>query len=423
MLRVDVKLATAGMTLAMPVRNPNNPNRNLLSAGFTLSAEVIERLKQMLVREVMVRYPGLEALDKYVNPQVLERRGTLARRLEHTFDQIKYEAAANIPYDQYMSELGQLLDNLLGNPAAILFIEEAGAARTSILEHASAVAYMSLLIGVKLDGYLIKQRRTLPPRFARMLGNLGIGAMLHDVGLLKLEPHVLKRHQETGGMDDPAWRAHVRIGHELVRGQVEPTAAVVVLDHHQHFDGSGFPYRRSVEGKPLAPSGERIHVFARITTVADVYDEMRHRPDDVTVPAVRVIRQMLEPARIGWFDPQVLWAFLQVAPPYPPLSPVRLSDGRWAVPVEHNPSDPCRPKVQALAGSGPDAPEFDPGACYDAPVIDLTQTPELHICWSEGQDVSADNFTLPDHLARGGSMNVHAAAIATPEMPETAAAD
>lgn len=396
MLRVEVKLAKPGMTLALPVRNPNNPGRQLLSAGYVLNDEVIDRLKELAVREVVVRYPGLEALDKYISPAVLERRGALARRLEHTLDQVKHRASANIPYETYLSELGGLIDGLLANTAGILFIEEAGSTRTSMLEHASSVAYMSLLIGLKLDSYLIRQRRSLPPRYARMLGNLGLGAMLHDVGLLKLEPHVIQRFEETGNTEDPAWRAHTRIGYELVRGQCEPTAAVVVLDHHQRFDGSGFPYRRGVDGRPSAPSGERIHIFARIAMVADAYDELRHPADGSTVPAVRVMAKMLSNDCLPWFDPQVMQAFVQVTPPYPPMSPVKLSDGRWAVPLEHNVAEPCRPKVQVIPALGDGTPDFDESACYDSPVIDLADHPDLQIVFAEGQDVTADNFVLPD---------------------------
>ena len=399
LLRVDLKLAKAGMTLALPVRNPNNPARQLLAAGYVLNDEVLARLRDLGVREVIVRYPGLEALDKYITPAVLERRGALARQLEHTFDQIKNNASANIAYEVYLAELGGLLDGVLGNPAGIVFIEEAASSRSSMLEHASTVAYLSVLIGLKLDSYLIRQRRSLPPRYARMLGNLGLGAMLHDVGLLKLEPHVIERFEKTRSTDDAAWRAHTRIGYELVRGQVEPSAAVVVLDHHQRFDGGGFPYRRGVDGKPLAPSGERIHIFARIASVADVYDELRHPAEGEVVPSVRVIRQMLSANCMPWFDPQVLSAFVQVAPPYPPMSPVRLSDGRWAVPIEHNIADPCRPKVQVIPSLDNATPDFDPNACYDSPIVDLAEAPELQVVWSEGHDVSADNFKLPNITA------------------------
>jgi HD-GYP domain-containing protein (c-di-GMP phosphodiesterase class II) len=381
------------MTLALPVRHPDNRRQVLLHAGFELTTEVIRRLQGMNIRDVLVQYPGLEALDQYINPEVIARRGELMQNLEVTFRNMQRDASANIPYEQYLSQVGELVEKVLSNPASLLFIDEATDCQPGLLEHATAVSYLSLLIALKIDAYIMKQRRALPPRHARALGNLGVGAMLHDVGLLKLEPHIRVRFEETGNMDDPAWRAHTRIGYELVRGQVEPTAAVIVLDHHQRFDGSGFPARRNLQGKAVPLVGERIHVFARIVAAADTYHDLRYA-GAVPTPGVRVLKQMISEKMIGWFDPHVLRALLLVVPPFPPLSPVQLNDGRWAVPLEHSPAHPCEPRVQILTNFT-EAGGFSPAALGDAEQIDLSET-DLRIARAEGQKVLDDFFELPD---------------------------
>jgi HD-GYP domain-containing protein (c-di-GMP phosphodiesterase class II) len=393
-LRVDVKQAKPGMTLALPVRHPSNRRQILLHANFQLSSDLIQRLTDLGIRDIMVRYPGLEALDRFVNPEILSRRSEMLQNVDATFRKIQHDASVAIPYEQYIAQVGELVDKILSNPASLLFMDEAGDCAPGLLQHATAVSYLSLLIAMKIDGYIMKQRRSLPPRHARALGNLGIGAMLHDVGMLKIEPHVLERFEQTGNTDDPAWRAHTRIGYEIVRGQLEPTAAVIVLDHHQRFDGSGFPARRGVQGEPTALSGERIHIFARIVAAADTFHDLRFAAkDQPAAPAVRVLRKMITEPMSRWFDPQVLRGLLLVVPPYPPMSPVQLSDGRWAVPLEYNPLHPCRPRVQILPhflATGTDLPnELD-----DAQQVDLAQS-DLFVAKSEGHDVSKDNFDAP----------------------------
>jgi len=60
----------------------------------------------------------------------------------------------------------------------------------------------------------------------------------------------------------------------MVHGEVEPSAATVVLNHHQQYDGSGY----SGEGN-AALDGQQIHVLARIVALTDQFDRTRHLID------------------------------------------------------------------------------------------------------------------------------------------------
>ena len=74
-------------------------------------------------------------------------------------------------------------------------------------------------------------------------------------------------------------RRHPNYGHQMVKGSLPPAAAQVVLNHHQRFDGKGYPARiDSRTGEELAPlSGRQIPVFSRIALAADVYDAATSR--------------------------------------------------------------------------------------------------------------------------------------------------
>ena len=63
-------------------------------------------------------------------------------------------------------------------------------------------------------------------------------------------------------------------GYDKIHGEVEPTAAVAVLNHHQHYDGSGFPDLMHTNGTRSTSHGQRIHIFPRILHVADLYDRL-----------------------------------------------------------------------------------------------------------------------------------------------------
>jgi len=72
---------------------------------------------------------------------------------------------------------------------------------------------------------------------------------------------------------------------------------------------------------------------------------------------------------------------------------VRLSDGRWAVVMEHNPQHPCRPVVQII----PSPHTLSPNDLPPGEQIDLSQVSndQLQIIKCDGEDVSELNFTLP----------------------------
>ncbi|WP_449357387.1 HD-GYP domain-containing protein [Alishewanella longhuensis] len=66
-------------------------------------------------------------------------------------------------------------------------------------------------------------------------------------------------------------QTHSSIGFNILKNSkrsIIQAGAVIARDHHEKWDGSGYP-----SGK----KGEDIHVFARIAALADVYDALRHR--------------------------------------------------------------------------------------------------------------------------------------------------
>jgi HD-GYP domain-containing protein (c-di-GMP phosphodiesterase class II) len=288
---------------------------------------------------------------------------------------------------------------LIHNPQAALFLDglvESG--DDELMAHSSAVTYLSLLMGLKLAGYLVRQRRRMDAARATGVTSLGLGAMLHDIGVPLLDEDVRQRYMASGDEYDEQYRQHVALGYELVQGNIEPSAATVVLNHHQRCNATDY----SGAGRPVL-EGQRIHVFARIAGLADAFDRLRRPVNAPPRPTVYALATLLAQDVLVGFDPQVVRALLAVVPPYPPGSMVQLSDGRWAVPISHRVDDPCRPSVQIIPDpatlGGDDVPLDEQ--------VDLTQhSPDaLYVTHSDGQDVDSMNFTVPD-LQRAGFVEV-----------------
>ncbi len=380
--------AEPGMVLALPVRNPNEFDRVLLKIGYCLNRPTIERLEELGVKSVWVRCPSLSGLRKFFNEDIIRSQAGIVRQIAGAFDTLQSQVNTKLPYHTYRKSIRDMIGHLVGNPRAAMFLGQLTDIHADgLIAHSSRVTYLSLLMGLKLEGYLVRQRKRINPVIAKEVTALGLGAMLHDVGLVQLSEPVKERYLATGDESEPQWREHPTLGYEMVRGQIDPSAATIVLNHHQRFDGSGYA-GRSIN----VLDRERIHVFARIVGLAEQFDRMLHPPHLPAQPTVNVLRRLLSPEWLVRFDPHVMRALLSVVPPYPPGSAVRLSDGRVGICVDHVPVDPCRPVVRIV----PDLDRIDPDSDLPDETVDLyEEEPTLFVTQCDGQGVSDLNFPKP----------------------------
>lgn len=397
MLRIRLEHAKPGMVLAMPVYHPENRRTALLRAGVELDAHCIPRLAEMKVEDLWIHYPGLEHLVRYVDPLLQKQYRRLIDQLGAATDQAFVQS--NIELDFYSCRRAVLgvLKRLGENQHAQQWLGKIAGADRPFVRHSGNVCVMSLLMGLKLDFYLVRERPRLAPHHARDLTSLGLGALFHDIGMLRLDEKVLGRWNATRDETDPAWRRHVAIGFEMLRGQLEPSAAAIALNHHQRWDGEGFPRRDSFQG-PSRPLKEReVHVLTRIVCAAESFNRVMHPAhapgaDEAgapSIPTVRALKVMLEEGMRKRLDPVVFRALFTVTPPYPPGSLVRLSDGALAAVVEWSPMDPCRPVVELTPSlERRSARRRAPKALR----IDLRKHLELSVAEIDGEDVLEDNF-------------------------------
>jgi HD-GYP domain-containing protein (c-di-GMP phosphodiesterase class II) len=236
---------------------------------------------------------------------------------------------------------------------------------------------------MKLERYLIDERRFKPAREAKDLHLLGLGSLLHDIGKMLVPKEILHKPGRLNAAEMSEMRRHTTYGFEMVRRSVPTSASQIVLNHHQRWDGSDYPGR--IDGRTrerLAPlAGRQIPVFSRIIIVADVYDAATSRRcySDAKLPA-QVLHEMRHRCR-GFFDPVVEAAFYRTVPPFPIGQVVTLSNGIEAAVVDFNADCPARPKVRCLRAPG------EKSASRAHEEIDLNRCHDLEIAWVDGQDV------------------------------------
>ncbi len=391
MLRVPITHAKAGMELALPVFNPRSAARLLLRPGAILEQSTIDRLMELKLPELWMKYPRMEMVSKFVSPKILSSRAEIASGVAEAFDQAGKGMHARMDYTRYQQAMGLLMARLIDDPDAAVFIGEIADYGSPAIRHGANVGYLSMLMGLRLEFYLLRERKRLSPRLAKDVTGLGVAAMLHDVRMTRLKASTLDRWAREHDTSDPEWQEHVQIGYEMLRGQIEPSAASAVLHHHQRFDGSGFPKRTLLDGKEIGIEGSSIHIFARILLVADLYDRLVHPAYSLgdseerlkSRPPVYAIHTLRQEPYISWMDPIVFQSLLSVCPAYAPGTLVTLSTGMKGVVVDWDPRDPCRPEVAEITHFEDDDEML---------IVDLQHDHDIEIITADGHDVRAYNF-------------------------------
>ena len=217
-----------------------------------------------------------------------------------------------------------LLDKLLvdGEMAVRLLTTQSGDRATA---HALNVTVISLLMG-RAFGFTPEE----------ML-DLGVGALLHDVGKLELPDRLRHPDDHFTSAETSAYREHVALG--VAQGRrlgLAPGALLVLAQHHENADGTGFPMRLAVD---------RMTMGARIVSIVNRYDNLCNPPLLARALTPHEAVSLMFAQSREKYDGTVLNAFIKMMGVYPAGSVVQLTDDRYAMVVGVNSSRPLKPRV------------------------------------------------------------------------------
>jgi response regulator RpfG family c-di-GMP phosphodiesterase len=134
---------------------------------------------------------------------------------------------------------------------------------------------------------------------------LFLAAPLHDAGKLGIPDAVLNKPGAHTEAETVIMRSHAEIGRQMFAEHDSPVlkaAAIVAGEHHERWDGLGYPngFR-----------GEQIHIFGRIIALADVFDALTHQRCYKEPWALKRTLQYLLEERGRRFDPELVDLFMQ----------------------------------------------------------------------------------------------------------------
>ena len=227
--------------------------------------------------------------------------------------------------------IGRLANSVIRNPDALMLFSQIKNKDIYEAQHSLRVCILALTMGRQL-GLEIGAIKAL-----------GIGALLHDIGKVRIPDEILKKPEALTKPEIELMKLHVPYGLQVLRSQAPglPTVALDVVGwHHERYDGSGYM---------SGAKGNEISQFGHIGAITDHFDAVTSdRPWRKGIAHHTALMSMYD-QRGKLFHPALVEQFIRSMGVYPIGSVVELNTGEAGVVITRNRSRHLRPRVVLAA--------------------------------------------------------------------------
>ncbi len=219
-----------------------------------------------------------------------------------------------------------LADQVTNNADAMLWLTSLKKKDAYSSLHSVNVAVLTLAFGMHLG---IR---------GQSLETLGLGALLHDVGKVRLPSKLLNKPEPLSPEEWTRAKGHAEVGVEVLQksGGFSKEVLDIVGMHHERLDGSGYPNGLRGSDFPYA---------ARIVALANAYDSLTtNRPYRSARPADEALQELYN-QRESSYGSELVQEFIQCIGIFPVGSLVKLDNGALGIVVGTSPDNRLRPTV------------------------------------------------------------------------------
>jgi len=235
--------------------------------------------------------------------------------------------------------------SILRNPDASVWMTRIQSKDEGTAQHSLNVAALSVVLAKSMN---------LQPR---ELEDVGVCAMLHDVGKTSVPTELLRKKGVLSEDEMVEMRKHTRYGRDILLStkSVMSGAADVAHAHHERPDGTGYP---------RGLTSEKIPLYAKIVSIAEAYDVITTKQSYREAMSPSEALQELYSQRGKQFDEELVLKFIDSIGVFPPGSIVEMNNGQIGI-VLSTTADKLRPRVILILDA-----EKEPIEQY---VVDLSQ--------------------------------------------------
>lgn len=261
----------------------------------------------------------------------LDAVARLRQRAKMVMDTLQEDVRAgkSIAAEDVKQLVTGLVDSIICNPNALLWLTQLKSKDDYTVTHSINVCILSLAFG-----------RHLGLQTSDMQ-DLGLGALLHDIGKLKIPSDILNKPDVLSSEEFELVKQHTTFGREiLLETKGIPAVSVdVAYCHHERLDGSGYP---------TGLKQEQIGIFSRIVGIVDCYDAFTtERVYKRGLSSLAATRLMYE-GKGQFFDLKLVESFIQCLGIYPVGTLVETNKGDVGAIISANKQQKLKPIVMLI---------------------------------------------------------------------------
>lgn len=325
----------------------------LINRGAPIKAHAIDKIKELGINGIYIddAYSRDIVIDDIISDT---QRSSSVRAVKKMF----YSVADRKPdsdkrVEAVINMVDSILDSVIAHENLNVNLMDLKTFDDYTYFHSVNVGILAILIGHALK--ISKDE----------LHTLGIAAMLHDIGKVFIPVDILNKPGKLTSEEFDVIKTHSRNAFDYLEKKFsfDPQILQAVLDHHERYDGGGYP-----TGK----CGVEISRFGSIIAIVDVFDALTSdRPYRTALPAHEAIEYIMGNLDAA-FESSVVKAFLANIMPFPPGVMVRLSDGSDAVVLGNNRRNSLRPIIRIVRRNGVDIEPYETDLYNDNTTLGLT---------------------------------------------------
>lgn len=324
MRRVLIEKVEEGLVLGKPIYTSDG--NVLLNAGMILKESYIKRLKALNVNYIYVE----DNISQDISIEDIisdETRFEARLSIRKAMDSVKLGQKLNTI--AIRNSVNNIIDDILGKNDLIVNLVDIRSTDDYTFCHSVNVCVLSILNGITL-GYDREK-----------LQQLGMGAILHDVGKTRIPQDVLLKPDILSEEEFEIIKLHTNYGYKILSESDEFSvySRYIALTHHERVDGNGYP---------LGLNGNEIHEFSKLVSISDVFDALTS--DRIYKKSVKISEavEFLIGMSNHMFDYEYVKSFMKHITIYPIGTVVCLNTGEKAIVVDINKDLRNRPVVRVI---------------------------------------------------------------------------
>lgn len=319
---ISVDKLEMGMILEKDVINTNT-GTTLIGSNRAITKTLIENMLKNGIREVFIKDEEVP-IEKYNEP-LIEKYAKVEEKLNHLF--IKVKNGKKIAASGIVNDMKEFIDEVKEERDILTQMRLLKKKDDYTFNHSLGVSTLAISLGKWLN-YSSEE-----------IEELAIAGLFHDIGKLKISDDIINKPGNLTEEEFDIIKKHPFYSYQMLAETEKFNDDILlgVLQHHEKFNGTGYPNK---------VTGERIHKYAKVIAICDIYHALTSRRVYRDRENPLIVAEYLRKESFTNLDPHIVQVFLKNISKFYVGNKVVLSNGEIGVIVYIHPQDTTKPIVK-----------------------------------------------------------------------------